>query len=592
MTELKFKALLTTILITILLIIAFPSKILASTVIFQDNFNNSDTTQGQWSTNGALGWQVINGEYGIHLDPMNESHTYPADNVWNNSWNDYDIQVDLRGQSGVEKSVAFRYIDNLNYYEIYNADTAIYLYKHVNGNISVIASIAKQLHNGQNYHFDIQIKGTHINAKIDGIQVIDFDDTSNPIMTGRVDLHALSFTNLTTEVWYDNLIVTTDDILPTPTPTPIPLPNLNVPDLKQYSSPWSGDIYDQAKTWSSSPTLYIKNWGCALTSADMILQYYGFNLNPGDLNTWLETQPDGYVPNGFVNWLAISRYSKTHVTTNQPSLEFKWLPNTLTNLTTEITNGHPAILVEPNHFVVAKSITTTSFGINDPAYSDRPTLSSYNNSFQSIGTYTPSHTDLSYIMLTINPSFNLKVFDINNNEITGDTFIQNPLVDDVNNSTTSGSPLKIFMFPKPSSGNYKVQVSGNGIYELDSYLYDTVGNVNIQKTQGITSNNQTDEFIETIGLTNSTKQTITIDQLIIEWDNAKTQNQIKKPIIYTTIKAALTLVKDLLNHQSIKLAKLTLIGTIELLKLNTPNCIDESVSKILQSELLVLINSL
>ena len=89
--------------------------------------------------------------------------------------------------------------------------------------------------------------------------------------------------------------------------------DLNVPPLKQISDPWQNQVYDSANLWSPlNPT--INRWGCALTSAAMVFQYHGLTklpdnttLDPGTVNAWLKTQLDGYVGNGYVNWLALSR---------------------------------------------------------------------------------------------------------------------------------------------------------------------------------------------------------------------------------------------------------------------------------------------
>lgn len=285
----------------------------------------------------------------------------------------------------------------------------------------------------------------------------------------------------------------TPTITPTVTPTPIPLPSLNVPDIKQFALPWKNDIYDRANLWSTNPT--IERWGCALTSATMILNYHGHLIDPKVLNNWLKSQIDGYLSNGLVNWLAITRFTRLHDTPASPALEFLRKEPTNDNLTGELENERPTILKEPGHFIVGKSQTADSFGINDPAYTDRPTLASYENAFTGLYTFTPSHTDLSYLLLTVEPQFNLKVFDINGNEITGNTFIEEPLEDDVDGGAETGL-LKIFEFPKPPAGNYKIEVSGQtGNYHLDTYVYNQDGEVAASEKSGkLTRTNREDNY--------------------------------------------------------------------------------------------------
>ncbi|HEX6977521.1 MAG TPA: C39 family peptidase, partial [Patescibacteria group bacterium] len=215
------------------------------------------------------------------------------------------------------------------------------------------------------------------------------------------------------------------------------LPSLIVPDIKQYSSPWNSQIYDSANNWyPSNPT--IERWGCALTSAAMVLNYFNHQIDPGVLNTWLKAQPDGYIRNGLLNWLSVSRYTLQHNSSSSPTLEYKRQDTSY--LVPELTESRPAILEEPGHFVVAKSQLPTTFGINDPAYSNRPTLESYNNSFLSLGSYIPSHTDLSYIYLLIDPAFKIEVFDPAGNKIEGFSFTSQPITDNFS-LQTSGTPL-------------------------------------------------------------------------------------------------------------------------------------------------------
>lgn len=271
----------------------------------------------------------------------------------------------------------------------------------------------------------------------------------------------------------------------TPTTTPIVL---NVPNLKQYSLPWKNKLY--AFTQKT-----IHEFGCALTSAAMVLQYHGHNINPDKLNDWLKNEPDGYIRNGLINWLAITRYTKLHDTANSPSLEFKRLLPTNENLTNELTNNRPAILKENGHFVVAKSILGNTFGINDPGYSNRSDLTSYNNSFLAINSFTPSHTDLSYMMFVVDPNINLKLFDNNNNPVDSQEFIEDPINNLIKPNQKSGSPVKILILSKPQNGKYTLKLTGSkGKYNLDSYLYDVNGKVTTNKFEGKLNSDDTDKF--------------------------------------------------------------------------------------------------
>ncbi|HEX8966146.1 MAG TPA: C39 family peptidase, partial [Patescibacteria group bacterium] len=203
---------------------------------------------------------------------------------------------------------------------------------------------------------------------------------------------------------------------PSPTPTPTPTPseiNLNVPLIKQSDDPWQSQEYDTAHLWNSISTT-IHDWGCALTSAVMALQYNGITkmpdntpLDPASLNAWLKSQPDGYIGNGLVNWLAIPRLTRlAKLSFNNPdftsdALEYKRIQgNSNESIAADLKNGLPDILEEPGHFIIAKGTQGSTFTINDPYYDRSLLTDTYNNSFLHAGKFVPSHTDLSYLMFT------------------------------------------------------------------------------------------------------------------------------------------------------------------------------------------------
>lgn len=269
---------------------------------------------------------------------------------------------------------------------------------------------------------------------------------------------------------------------PSPTPTPTPLPSLIVEDIKQYDPLWKDETYDSIN--SANPT--IQRWGCALTSASMVLKYHGFSdTDPKVLNTWLISQTDGYLGNGLLNWLAVSRYTFLNKSDNSPTLEYRRISPTSLNLINELENDRPAILKVPGHFIVAKSQTSDSFGINDPAYAGKTTLASYGNTFSAINSYRPTSTDLSYLLLTIGGGYTFKIYGPDGTEITGYTFTEEPLIDDVDGSASSGETLTIFQYPTPSQGEYKVEISGSeGSFKLNVYSYDNSGNLDKDLVEG------------------------------------------------------------------------------------------------------------
>ncbi|GEM_PF-4440696 len=87
-----------------------------------------------------------------------------------------------------------------------------------------------------------------------------------------------------------------------------------------------------------------------------------------------------------------------------------------------------------------------------------------------------SDTDLSYIVVYGEDYTQIELLNSNNNPV-GQSFIQQPLVDDVDKKSTSGHPLIVFYFAKPSNGQYKLSVKSDKEYQLEIFIYDRDGNV-------------------------------------------------------------------------------------------------------------------
>lgn len=329
---------------------------------------------------------------------------------------------------------------------------------------------------------------------------------------------------------------------------------LNVPLFKQTDPLWKNQTYDNAQIWS--PQLKtIERWGCVLTSAVMILKFHGINklpngsnLNPSTLNSWLKNQKDGYVGTGWVNWLAISRLSKLakqiNGITSFDALEYSRINGANKNkLKEDIEASIPDILEEPGHFVVAKGFNNDTFEINDPFYNRSTLNDGYSNTFLSLSRFVPSSTDLSYIMLTLNPDITVIVKDQNGN-VVGESFTQQPLIDDLNPSNTN-SPIQIFYLPKPNSQNYTLEISSpnNRTYNLNAFLYDENGNVNTFYQNGL------------LGEDNPENYTINFDK-----QNSNNSKNVRIVSFQTFIDdinegKALELIQSILANNLIKLAK-------------------------------------
>jgi hypothetical protein len=511
--------------VSIFLSIVFLTSVHAvngSTVLFNDDFENENINQWTSVRGPANLWKIKYSDvgksnmFGARIDSESTiiDSVALAKNLNTPSYVlDFDYLPVL--SSGVDNSLDSRWIYNSSN-DTYDVKEVHYLGSNgvwTNFGCSQFISIPK-LNYGEINHIKIIYDAQRMQFFLNGGQLLDYTD-QNYVFSGKeyVGARISTGTAYPTEAWFDNIIVATLDATPSPTlspspspspsstpsPSPTPTPiNLNVPVLKQTSSPWGSQVYDSARNWAKKDYA-ISSWGCALTSAAMILKYYGINLlpgrialDPGTLNTWLDSQKDGYVGQGFVNWLSLSRLSKIASSINGvgfDALEYSRKntsdPNVLKN---DINNFTPDILEEPGHFIVAKGITENTFNINDP-YFNRFTLNDgYSNSFLNLGTYTKSSTDLSYIMITSDANVTINLDD-NNGKSFGDNFIEQSIIND-QNSNEKNSPLKIYYFSKPNTQRYTVAISSSvkKLTNIAIYLYGEDGSVNVIKENTLLGN--------------------------------------------------------------------------------------------------------
>lgn len=381
--------------------------------------------------------------------------------------------------------------------------------------------------------------------------------------------------------------------------------DLAVPLLKQTDPAWSSQLYDSANVWSPQKT-GIDRWGCALTSATMVFNYHKItklpdnsSLDPGTLNTWLKSQPDGYVYQGWVNWLALTRLSKLakskNPAFNYDALEYSRLGYSAGQVKTDLQNNIPGILEEPGHFVVARGTSGDTFTVNDPFYA-RTLLTDYGNTALSLGRFVPSHTNLSYILIATQDNVTVTVKDANNNTI-GEAVTQEPLQDSLAGSGTNGLPVKTYYVKKPASGNYKIIISSSDViqYNVKSFLYDVNGNVKTDSLSGIVGGNTQDTYVTSFDnqdVTNSNvKQTYTFDSLIADLDLLYAQGKITNLGVYLALKVKAQKAQ-LMISKSKTAAKAMLDSFVTQLNTNRGKVVLEEAWQILSPEVLFLKKSL
>lgn len=312
--------------------------------------------------------------------------------------------------------------------------------------------------------------------------------------------------------------------------------SLPVPYYTQNSLPWGPSEYDSAASLGiPNPTM--DRWGCAVTSAAMVLNYHGMTqfqdntpINPGSLNQWLKTN-NGYLtgsgtdgPYSYLSWPAISKLTEDLFEASKSAVKLVHNRATPSASTTILLNEDltvekfPDILWVKNastsgHFVVAKGIANDTYTINDPEW-NVPFLSSFNNNYMQVDRYVPSNTNFSYIVIVVNPSVEILVSDplgrkigkyIHNgqteafNEIPNASYsfqdpISNP--DDEQNPEILGTGVNEFLLPEPTNGDYTIILSSmeDKNYTLNISSFENDSDNTVTTLSGSVGSNIDDTF--------------------------------------------------------------------------------------------------
>jgi len=131
---------------------------------------------------------------------------------------------------------------------------------------------------------------------------------------------------------------------------------LNVPFFSQCNPAWSGDKLGHNPKCSN-----IRSAGCALTSAAMVMAYYGVDTDPKRLNDLIGNK--GYISCD-LNWSVVA--NKCHTKQNQIKFVARITSRDLNRLDQELSQGYPVILDVGGHFVVARGKIGNAYYIHDP----------------------------------------------------------------------------------------------------------------------------------------------------------------------------------------------------------------------------------
>lgn len=416
-------------------------------------------------------WQVVDGQAELNIDG-----SVPCRVVLQPRYLENDLPSKWRvsfeftpSSTQADANWIVRWLDKDNYLGFHIWQHQIFAEKVVNGEVYELmpSQIYRSILGDHTYQISLTYDepARQIILEIDGTEVAQFQEQllDPQLNHGRPGLAgSVGAGQSRSRVRYDNFRLWEVDSSSSTV--------LDLPLFMQTDSSWATQEYDSAVQWAPEDPSFGR-WGCAVSSAAMVFRYFGLtklpngdSVTPGSLNAWLQTQADGYVGPGLLNWRALTRLSwQIKQTWETPALEFHFeaLPdNPLVWLQTQLWRNLPVILAVPNHFVVAYGTDTQStIKIRDPYYS-YATLNAYDNTWLSARVFTPSHTDLSAITMWTEPG----VVVWRNGERVQPWYEPYPV------------PHWIYDWPQPSPGTFEFQLENPGPlplwYSLSTYDVD------------------------------------------------------------------------------------------------------------------------
>lgn len=477
-----------------------PTTAKAQTV-FTDDFSN-EYEKWQDVRNTFNLWSIVSEQANVFVNKRSTlAELIPKDEYWDDSWKNYVYSLEYTYIEGADKLLSFWFKDVLNWYQFHFVGN-MYILSHIKNG----AEIWKQtgplvLEAGKKHFMELHLEDGNIKFIMDGIQRFEYFDPTFENDHGRIGLKAGAGAIFPTHVLFDSisvsLITQVTEIL------------LTISPLKQTDPLWRDVEYDSSQDWAEN-SFGIGDWGCLTTSIAMVLNYHGISqlpsgeqITPLTLNAWLNSQADGYLGEGLVNWSAVTRLVRQiHQTYGTVKLEYKKVPGSVLNSAiTAIQNTHPVILEIPGHFVVGNGITQSQddLFITDPGYAYTK-LSEHQTELVSTRLLTPSYTDLSFIHIVHDDSIEVTVTKSDGD--LGDTYTQSPQqLRTLSKSEQSAISIH-HEIAKPESGEYQITVTAHPTaedksvhkkYTLTIFTYDTEANLTDLTYTGVagTSNNQT-----------------------------------------------------------------------------------------------------
>ncbi len=553
------------LLLNIFFLLALAQATQAQMILFHDDFNDGEFSDWQvvrsaeWQNpnqpclfyDQTAEWQIIDGELGIIIDSPRGCVTEIVPKNFNLSDQRayrYEFDWHFKESIQMDRNVIIKWQDEANWYGLKILRDKVLLEKRVNGLKTT------QYHNwgyypfvaDQTYHFVIEVVDNLITVWIEDQEIFQTVDHF-PHLTGNytIGLKASVGSIVRSASFFDNLLVTSlsSDVNE----------HLGVALFKQTDPDWQIEEYDHASQWAEAPT--IGRWGCALSSAAMVLRYHGINqlpngnpLDPSKLNRWLKNEPDGYVGEGLLNWLAITRL--THLLNdelNTPILEYsRLIKPSSEEVVSYLKKQLPVILQIPGHFLVTDGyqIANQELLIKDPAFNYQQ-LNQHQTQLISAGIFTPSKTDLSYFLIITEPGAKLTLFN-QSDQKQYSLIAQNEYLLDLTSELQVGNKIsQLSYLAKPTFGSYYLQAVSKNIQptNVKILLYDQTGQVKIFE-----ENFETVSIIEIDYRKDKDKTVAPLDNPFSHWQRELHRAYLSKSVVsyaffdldYLTFHAALT----------------------------------------------------
>jgi len=426
----------------------------------------------------AIDWFEVNPSPGIFWDIDDDeitgitNHLLPAGFLLSNDvgTSDFSWQLNFIPKQGLDHNIVWGFVDEDNYYQLHFAGGSLWVNRFINGQEMLARGISFGWEFNQDYLIKIVRKDGLLSLFVDEYELFNFFDFTYDEQTsiGNWGFKIAPGASFPVESVFYNFHFLDPNIL-----------MLSIKKIMQTDSLWSDQTYDNASSWSTEPA--IGRWGCALTSATMILNFYGFNefsggekITPLSLNNWLKNQADGYVGNGLLNWLSITRLVNelSDLSINEvvvlPKLEFSIIKDDW-DISTEmmIRSGIPVIGHLPGHFLVINGFNESngSFSVLDP-YFDREILTS-DDEIDSLRIFQPSFTDLSFFLIAHDLETEILVKDEG-----GELMETIEVVEGIDD----GKKSRLTFLSKPIEQKYILEIVGDNKVEV--YVYSDTADFN------------------------------------------------------------------------------------------------------------------